>query len=239
MSQRAEVQVAEVDPATVRRWLDDGEAVLVDVRETSEYEQEHIPGSVLVPLSVFDPDLFPRIPGKKLVIHCAVGKRSAAAGKQLLQAGHARVHNLRGGIQAWKGAGYATEVQFTPPAVPEGIPLSAQDRRSLEAAAAGEHRDARTPPHLHPGEVLRTEFLEPLGLSQRQVARDLGIAPRRIGDLVRGRRGVTVDTALRLARYFSTSEEFWLRLQMDHELERAHGAIGQRIRREVMPRGSR
>lgn len=237
MSTPASLQVVEVESAMVDRWMDDGEAVLVDVRETSEYEQEHIPGSLLVPLSVFDPDRFPRIPGKKLVIHCAVGKRSAAAGKQLLQAGHPLVHNLQGGILAWKEAGLATEVQFTPPTVPEDLPLSANDRRSLEAAAGGEHWEAAAPPHPHPGEVLRDEFLAPLGLSQARVARDIGVAPRRIGDIVRGERAVTADTALRLARYFSTAQDFWLRLQMDFELEQARRASHARIWREVKPRG--
>ena len=68
----------EVDANTVDGWLEGQQAVLVDVRETTEYEQEHIPGSVLVPLSVFDPERFPWITNKKLVFHCAVGKRSAA-----------------------------------------------------------------------------------------------------------------------------------------------------------------
>jgi addiction module HigA family antidote len=237
MSAGAGLQVVEVESATVDRWMHDGEAVLVDVRETSEYEQEHIPGSLLVPLSVFDPGRFPRIPGKKLVIHCAVGKRSAAAGKQLLQAGHPEVHNLYGGILAWKEAGLATEVQFTPPTVPEDLPLSEQDRHSLEAAVDEEHWQAAAPPHPHPGEVLRDEFLKPLGLSQARVARDIGVAPRRIGDIIRTERAVTADTALRLARYFSTAEDFWLRLQMDYELEQARRASHARIWREVKPRG--
>ena len=238
MSAQAGLQVTEVDAATVNRWLDDHEAVLVDVRETSEYEQEHIPGSMLVPLSVFDPDRFPRIPGKKLVVHCAVGKRSAAAGKQLLKAGHSGIHNLLGGILAWKDAGFATEIQFTPPTVPQDIPLSETDRRSLEAAATPDTREPAGPWHPHPGEVLLKEFLEPLGLSQSRLAHDLHVPARRIGDIVRGKRAMSVDTALRLARYFSTSEDFWLRLQMDHELEAARGGAGKRIRREVRPRAS-
>ena len=236
MATRAVLQVVEVEAQTVNQWLEDGEAVLLDVRETSEYEQEHIPGSLLVPLSVFDPERFPHIPGKRLVIHCAVGKRSAAAGKQLLQAGHPQVHNLYGGILAWKEAGLATEVQFTPPTVPEDLPLSAQDRQSLQAASSGEHWDAARSPHLHPGEVLRDEFLEPLGLSQAQVARDIGVPPRRIGEIVRGTGSVTAETALRLARYFSTAEDFWLWLQMEYELEQARRAAGERIGRDVVPR---
>ena len=67
------LDVPEADARTVRRWLKAGEIVLVDVRETSEYEQEHIPGSVLCPLSVFDSDLFAKIPDKMVVLHCAIG----------------------------------------------------------------------------------------------------------------------------------------------------------------------
>ncbi len=238
MSTRADLEVVEVEAATVNLWLEAGEAVLVDVRETSEYEQEHIPGSLLVPLSVFDANRFPHIPGKKLVMHCAVGRRSANAGKQLLEAGHAQVHNLYGGILAWKEAGLATEVQFTPPTVPDDLPLSARDRQSLEAAASGEHWETPTPPHLHPGEVLRGEFLEPLGLSEAQVAGDIGVPTRLIGDLVSGAGAVTAETALRLARYFCTAEDFWPRLQMEFELEQARQASGERIKREVEPRGS-
>jgi rhodanese-related sulfurtransferase len=108
----------EVDANTVDGWLEGQQAVLVDVRETTEYEQEHIPGSVLVPLSVFDPERFPWITNKKLVFHCAVGKRSAAAAKQLMKEGHPQLYNLAGGIQAWKEAGLITEIQFIPPALP-------------------------------------------------------------------------------------------------------------------------
>ena len=238
MATRVDAQVVEVDAATVNGWLEGGEAVLVDVRETSEYEQEHIPGSLLVPLSVFDAKRFPRIPGKKLVMHCAVGRRSANAGNQLLEAGHAEVHNLYGGILAWKEAGLATEVQFTPPTVPEDLPLSAQDRQSLEAAASGEHWETATPPHLHPGEVLRDEFLVPLGLSEEQVAREIGVPAQLVGDLVRGAGAVTAETALRLSRYFCTAEDFWLRLQMEFELEQARQSAGALIKREVEPRES-
>jgi rhodanese-related sulfurtransferase len=99
----------EVDVATVRRWVAAGEAVLVDVREAVEFEAERIPGTLLMPLSLFNGQRFPRLPGVKLVLHCAVGKRSAAAGKQLLQSGYPQVYNMTGGINAWKAAGYPTE----------------------------------------------------------------------------------------------------------------------------------
>ena len=79
-------------------------------------------------------------------------------------------------------------------------------------------------PNVHPGEVLFEEFLKPLGLSQNQAARDLGVPPRRINEIVLGKRSVTPDTALRLARYFGTSERFWLGLQTDYDLEEARRA---------------
>ncbi len=153
----------EIDAKTVSDWLDGQQAVLVDVRETSEYEQEHIPGSVLVPLSVFDPDLFPWITGKKLVFHCAVGKRSAAAAKQLMKTGHPPLYNLEGGIQAWKEAGLVTEIQFIPPALPDDVPLSEKEREKLESAMTGDEAETEEWTRLHPGEVLLKEFLEPLG----------------------------------------------------------------------------
>ncbi|NQU56784.1 MAG: rhodanese-like domain-containing protein, partial [Rhodospirillales bacterium] len=71
-----QIELEEADVETVARWLANGEALLVDVRETSEFEQEHIPGAMLVPLSMLDADTFPRITIKKLVLHCAIGKRS-------------------------------------------------------------------------------------------------------------------------------------------------------------------
>ena len=148
----------EVDADTVSHWLDGHQAVLVDVRETSEYEQEHIPGSVLVPLSVFDPELFPWITSKKLVFHCAVGKRSAVAAKQLMKEGHPQLYNLEGGIHAWKEAGLVTEVQYIPPALPEDLPLSPKDRRGLESAMTGDSAETEEWSRLHPGEILLKEF---------------------------------------------------------------------------------
>ena len=72
---------------------------------------------------------------------------------------------------------------------------------------------------VHPGEVLQKEFLEPLGLSQNKLAMALHVPARRINEIVLGKRGVTADTALRLARYFKMSPQFWLGLQMDYELD--------------------
>jgi addiction module HigA family antidote len=86
---------------------------------------------------------------------------------------------------------------------------------------------------IHPGEVLLEDFLTPLGLSQYQLARDIGVTPIRISQIVRGQRGITVDTAMRLGRYFGTSAGVWLRLQVRYDLEVAEKEMGERIRREV------
>ncbi|HJN23134.1 MAG TPA: HigA family addiction module antitoxin [Rhodospirillales bacterium] len=223
--------IVEAEALTVKSWLDKGMAMLVDVRETSEYEQEHIPGSMLVPLSVFDPDLFPRISGKKLVIHCAVGKRSAAAIKQLLKAGYEPpAINLEGGIKAWKDAGLTTEIQDIPPPRPQELPYLSDDATAAGEAAAVDVATA------HPGHVLEEEYLKPLHLSQSQVAGDIGLPASSIGEIISGARPVDAESAFRLARYFSTSEEFWMRLQMAYDLAKARQELGQRIHREVMPR---
>ena len=95
---------------------------------------------------------------------------------------------------------------------------------------------ARSLPNIHPGEVLLEEFLKPLVLSQNRLARDLSVPPRRINEIVLGKRSVTPDTALRLARYFGTSERFWLGLQADFDLEEARLNLANRIEREVRPR---
>ncbi len=94
---------------------------------------------------------------------------------------------------------------------------------------------AKTLAPLHPGEVLLEEFLRPLGLSQNQLGRALRVPPRRINEIVLGKRGITADTALRLSRYLGTSPEFWLGLQADYELDQARDRAGEAIRREVQP----
>lgn len=90
-------------------------------------------------------------------------------------------------------------------------------------------------PNVHPGEVLLEEFLKPLGISQNKLARDLKVPPRRVNEIVLFKRSVTPDTALRLARYFGTSERFWLGLQLDFDLEEARRALSDVIEREVKP----
>jgi addiction module HigA family antidote len=88
-------------------------------------------------------------------------------------------------------------------------------------------------PPVHPGEILLEEFMKPLGLSQTRLGRDLGVSPRRINEIVHGKRSVTADTALRLSRYFGTSAGFWLGLQADYDLDTATDRLAERIEREV------
>jgi addiction module HigA family antidote len=95
----------------------------------------------------------------------------------------------------------------------------------------------RLPP-LHPGEVLRHEFLDPLGLSAHALALALRVAPNRIAAILAGNRAITAETALRLARHFGTTPGFWLNLQKSHELDVAERAAGARIRAEVAPRAA-
>ena len=90
-------------------------------------------------------------------------------------------------------------------------------------------------PNIHPGEILLEEFLLPMELSQNRIARSIGVPPRRINEIVQGKRSVTADTALRLARFFGTSEQFWMGLQADYELEEARRRLGRRLNREVQP----
>ena len=88
-------------------------------------------------------------------------------------------------------------------------------------------------PPVHPGEVLLEEFLGPLGISQYRLAKDISVHPRRINEIVHGKRAVTADTALRLARHFGTSERFWLNLQTGYDLEVEKDRMGDRLDREV------
>jgi len=90
-------------------------------------------------------------------------------------------------------------------------------------------------PNVHPGEVLLEEFLRPSGISQNRLARELHVPPRRINEIVLGKRAVSPDTALRLARFLGTSERFWLGLQMDYDLEEARRTVGRQIEDSVAP----
>jgi addiction module HigA family antidote len=91
-------------------------------------------------------------------------------------------------------------------------------------------------PPVHPGEILQEEFLVPLGLSQNRLGLDIGVSPRRVNEIVLGKRRITADTALRLARYFGNSPSFWLGLQMDYDLDVESDRLAERIVLEVRPR---
>jgi addiction module HigA family antidote len=91
----------------------------------------------------------------------------------------------------------------------------------------------RKPAPIHPGEILLEEFLIPLGISQYRLAKDISVPPRRIDEIVRGQRSITADTALRLARFFQTSERFWLNLQTRFDLELEKDRLGDRLECEV------
>lgn len=93
-------------------------------------------------------------------------------------------------------------------------------------------KPAKMPP-IHPGEVLLADFLEAFGLSQYRLAHDISVPPRRINEIVHGARAITADTALRLARYFGTTDRFWLNLQARFDLETQRDALGSRLAREV------
>lgn len=99
-----------VNPKAANNWLEAGQALLVDVREVSEYQAERIAGALLMPLSEFDPETFPRLSGARIVLLCAIGKRSMAAAGMLQKLGHTNLWNMEGGLKAWKTAGLETEV---------------------------------------------------------------------------------------------------------------------------------
>lgn len=86
---------------------------------------------------------------------------------------------------------------------------------------------------IHPGEILFEEFLEPMGISQYRLAKDINVDPRRINAIVLGKRSITADTALRLSRYFGASAHFWLKLQLQYDVEHERDALGDRLESEV------
>lgn len=88
---------------------------------------------------------------------------------------------------------------------------------------------------IHPGEILKEEFLKPLGISEYRLAHDIGVPPRRINEIVHGDRAVTADTSLRFSRYFGMSAQFWMNLQSRYELERGNDLLASRLQKEVRP----
>lgn len=95
-------------------------------------------------------------------------------------------------------------------------------------------KSSKLPP-VHPGEVLAEEFLKPMGISQYRLAKDVSVPPRRINEIVLHKRSITADTALRLGRYFGTSEQFWLNLQSEFDLDVERDRLGNRLEAEVVP----
>ncbi len=91
-------------------------------------------------------------------------------------------------------------------------------------------------PPVHPGEVLQEEFLQPMGISQYRLAKDTGLAPRRVNEIVHGKRAVTANTALRLGRYFNMPAQYWMNLQSHYDLEVESDKLGKRLETEVHSR---
>ena len=109
-------------------------------------------------------------------------------------------------------------------------------KSKLSMTAKSEWREGALMPALHPGEMLREEFMKPLGLSANALAMALRVPVTRISEILRERRGITADTALRLARYFNMTPEFWMRLQMDYDLESASAEQHAVIHKQIHPR---
>lgn len=93
----------------------------------------------------------------------------------------------------------------------------------------------KKPPPIHPGEILLEEFLQPMGISQYRLAKDVSVPARRINEIVHGKRSITADTALRLSRYFGMTERFWMNLQARYDLEIEKDRLGARLKAEVQP----
>ena len=104
-----------IEPNKLNNLFEQEQIILVDVREPGEHQREKIPGSIRVSLSNFDSDRIPEVEGKQLVLHCQTGNRSAQAAQKLLVAGHSEVTHLQGGINAWKAAGYQTQIDRNAP----------------------------------------------------------------------------------------------------------------------------
>ena len=107
--------------------------------------------------------------------------------------------------------------------------------RSLITIEKGDTMTSRDFPPIHPGEILLTEFLLPMGVSQYRLAKDIGVTPRRVNEIVHCRRAITADTALRLGRFFQMEAQFWLNLQTHYDMEVAMEALKDRLDKEVHP----
>ena len=117
------------------------------------------------------------------------------------------------------------------------MPIKREDLDNRKIDFSDVTTGRRLPP-VHPGEILRDEFLAPMGISVYALAKAIKVPRSRVNDIARGRRAVTADTALRLGRYFGTSAEFWINLQARHDLDVAERTVRRRIEREVEPRAA-
>ena len=108
----SEIGLIELEPETVNAMLESGEAVLVDVREEEEFAEAHIAGSLLSPMSDFEVETWPSVPGKKVIISCLGGVRSAAVARKLIASGQGWAIHLKGGLNAWRDAGLPTVNQI-------------------------------------------------------------------------------------------------------------------------------
>jgi len=124
----AEQKLRKLDAQTTKQWLDDGKAILIDVREPDEYIREHIPQAHLVPLSGFNPGDFPKEHNKTAIFHCHSGSRTESAISQILETGFNEVYQLEGGLQAWRTAGLSVNEN-------RNVPISIM--RQVQIAAGG------------------------------------------------------------------------------------------------------
>ena len=104
-------QLHDISPLTLKKWLDNNEVLLIDVREAEEFAAEHIPGAKFMPLSRFKPTAIPQDSNKKIVLQCKSGNRTRQAAQKMFDAGFTEASHLQGGILAWKAAGYPTEAK--------------------------------------------------------------------------------------------------------------------------------
>jgi addiction module HigA family antidote len=118
-----------------------------------------------------------------------------------------------------------------------GMPTKSSSRTTTGEKQVASRRKRDIPP-VHPGAILKSDFLEPIELSVNALSQAINVPRTRLNDIVRGRRGITADTALRLARYFGVGAQFWMNLQSHYELELAEEAYGDRLGREIRPRAA-
>ncbi len=166
-------------------------------------------------------------------------RRSENCGNSIMQKNCA-IWPLRPEI-GWRRCAAAVRVSIAFGSTISGASASFGEMEVLSASKSSTTtggENMRDLPPIHPGEQLREEFMKPLGLTAYRLAKDIGVPVTRVQAIIAERRGITGDTALRLARYFGTSPEFWLNMQRDFELETAAEALGSRLDTEVKPRAA-